>query len=31
MDVPYESVEGESDDEGETLVSNPPKKSKKHK
>ncbi|KAL6873930.1 hypothetical protein ACP4OV_014012 [Aristida adscensionis] len=30
-DVPDESVEGESDDEGETLVNKPPKKSKKQK
>ncbi|GJN39365.1 hypothetical protein PR202_gb28477 [Eleusine coracana subsp. coracana] len=30
-DVPDESVEGESDDEGDTLVKNPPKKSKKQK
>ncbi|KAL6603320.1 hypothetical protein ACP70R_043681 [Stipagrostis hirtigluma subsp. patula] len=30
-DVPDESIEGESDDEGETLVNNPPKKSKKQK
>jgi hypothetical protein len=28
MDVPEEFVKGESDDEGETLVSNSPKKSK---
>ena len=30
-DVPDESVEGESDGEGEVLVNNPPKKSKKQK
>ncbi|GJM97429.1 hypothetical protein PR202_ga14356 [Eleusine coracana subsp. coracana] len=30
-DVPDESVEGESDDEGDALVKNPPKKSKKQK
>jgi len=30
-DVPDESIEGESDDEGEALVKNPPKKSKKQK
>ena len=30
-DVPDESVEDESDGEVDALVSNPPKKSKKHK
>ncbi|CAN6220064.1 unnamed protein product [Urochloa humidicola] len=30
-DVPDESLEDESDDEGEALVKNPPKKSKKQK
>jgi hypothetical protein len=30
-DVPDESVEGLSDDEGEALAKNPPKKSKKQK
>lgn len=30
-DVPDESIEGESDDEGEVIVKNPPKKSKKQK
>ncbi|KAJ1261067.1 hypothetical protein BS78_10G280100 [Paspalum vaginatum] len=30
-DVPDEPVDGESDDEGEALVNNPPKKSKKQK
>jgi hypothetical protein len=30
-DVPDESVEGMSDDEGEALAKNPPKKSKKQK
>ncbi|RCV23189.1 hypothetical protein SEVIR_4G290800v4 [Setaria viridis] len=30
-DVPDESTEGESDDEGEALVKNPPKKSKRQK
>ncbi|KAF0902135.1 hypothetical protein E2562_014388 [Oryza meyeriana var. granulata] len=30
-DVPDESIEGLSDDEGEAPPNNPPKKSKKHK
>ncbi|KAF8672830.1 hypothetical protein HU200_049163 [Digitaria exilis] len=30
-DVPDESIEGESDDEGDTIAKNPPKKSKKQK
>ncbi|XP_051201110.1 uncharacterized protein [Lolium perenne] len=30
-DVPDESIEGLSDDEGEALAKNPPKKSKKQK
>jgi hypothetical protein len=30
-DIPDESVEGLSDDEGEALAKNPPKKSKKQK